>query len=207
MPGRFDRTHIRDTRFGAVPLTSAEGLEALQRHGERQAGKEKETKKKIVESIEARGMEDLAATERRLLKPLQERMSGIFQEKKLVEQHLKNPMSGITIYGGMDEQNINRQLKEYVDRNERTLMALNNEGSALQARQKAVVEGMGNIAQGRKPSAEFIQYLDEMERNAARRVAESGKKEQPDFSAPQEFKASREELKALADLHGFVDSL
>jgi hypothetical protein len=113
---------------------------------------------------------------------------------------------GMTFYGGMDEQSTQRQLKEYVDRNEQIMMDLNDREKALRAQQETVVAGMGSLAQERKPSAEFMAYLDEMESAAASKVRESADKTLG-YSSDERFVSSREDLKSYTDLRGFIESL
>ncbi len=207
MRNKMNQTHIHESRFGLVPMGSAEGRDALLRHVAHEAEHDRKKRQKVQKEIDSRGMEALAQTKERLLLPLQELLKSIKSRKQTLQQQLKNPELALTLNVSMNPHGAERQIKDFVDRNEHTLASLNKQEQELLALQESVKQGMARIAQGARPAADFLQYLDGVESRAAARVFESGQKEYLGSFGDKEFKTSREELKAYADLRSYIGLL
>jgi len=161
-----------------------------------------------MHDLETRGMEPLVKTGERLMKPLNDRLASIAFERERAEVRLKNPMGALTFVAGpkgFDRESMERQIEEFVARQKREIDALDNEKMALLKTIAVVTTGMRDLAEGKRPSAEFLQHLVESEAAAALKVGDSSKRGM--MADEKEFAAVREQLKALTDLRSFAESL
>ncbi len=189
---------IKGTQEGFVPLASPEGRQADNRQLKRKEGVLDAKRQEMLKTLEERGMEDLATSEKRLMKPLKDRLASLASERLIAKSRLANPIGSVTIFGGMDMENVNRQVKEFVERQERILERLNAEESSVSARMEEVAVGMADVAVGKRPSDAFVDYLDSMEAEAAKAVRDSA--DRGSGQSDEAYVPVRENLKAIADL-------
>lgn len=203
-----DKRVIFGTREGMVAMDSPEGKEVAERKANQYFQQKEAKRQEIMTDLESRGMEPLAKTESRLMTPLKERLAAIARERKQTQGRLANPMAGLTLFAGpngFDPETVDSQVRSFAQKQQQSLEALDKEEVALLKTVEAVSTGMRALAEGKKPAAEFMRHLGELEAEAAREVGYSAQRGGVDDE--KQFAAIREQLKALADLRGFAESL
>jgi len=194
---RLDKTVVSTEGGEMVNLASPEGQTANRVAFEKKAAAAAEKKKEIEKSIEQRGMEPLAQTEKRLLQPLQDKLALLDVRLKEIGPRKKSPKHDFThieALGSPQEQLINR-----VRQLEQEETEVRDEMDGLRGKVVDVIQGIAAVARGERPSGKFLRYLSEKEGEAARAVGASQQE-------TKNFRASREELKALADLRALAES-
>lgn len=195
---RPDKTVI--VRNGvAMNIDTPEGQKAMGEVLDDREQKLKQQKAEVVRQIESSGMEPLKQTEMRLRQPLEERIAQAKLSLKEVRARAKGPKANFTHVPGRGSPA--EQLAERVKAMEDEETELRGEIDAMCGKSIEIIQGIAALERGEKPSSAFMAYLAEREEAVARAVWHSKD------SATKDFKSSREELHALAELRALAESL